>query len=111
MHKLIVCLGYDLEADGSIPPLLGNRLIDSVDLCRKTPGATLLLMGNISYRDAGLGLPTQAAVMREYLGRNFRKELKQSNILTEDETTSSVSQIVYLKELVDAGKFSLSPAE
>lgn len=108
MSRLIVCLGYDLLADGSIPSLLENRLIDSAKLCNENPGATLLLMGNVSYRDAGLGLPTQAQAMRRYLEENFSADLREVDILMEEKTTSSVAQIAYLRELVDASRFAIS---
>ncbi len=84
MKKLIVCLGYDLKRDGSISSLLKNRIIDSVNLCRKNPNSTLILMGGFSYRDTRKKSLSQAATMRQYIEKSFDDIVKNTKILIEE---------------------------
>jgi hypothetical protein len=101
MPKLIACLGYDLKEDNSIDPILENRLRDSVDLCVKNPGSTLLLMGGQHYQDDRKNRVSQAFAMKTFLQTNFFNELKDTKIMVEKNTTSTIEQLCYLKKLID----------
>lgn len=101
MKQLIVCLGYGLEDDGSVPEILQNRLIDSIRFCRAHRGAALLLMGNRSYRDLTRTLPSQAAAMKKYVELHASDVLHYTEVLTEESTASTVEQICYLRNLLE----------
>jgi hypothetical protein len=94
---IIACLGYRLNPDGSMTELLINRLQDSARLCQEHPEAVLLLMGSHSYRDEGKSMPTEASVMKQYLEQNYPSIFQTSRVVTEENTTTSVEQICFLK--------------
>ena len=100
MSKLIVCLGYRLEPDGSISPILKNRLEDTARLCKENINSTLLLMGGFSYHEAEKFKFSESALMNEFLEKNFAKEIEGIKIITEENTTSTVEQICYLKKFM-----------
>lgn len=108
MYKLVVSLGYDLRSDNSIHTILENRLKNAVDFCSKYKDSDLLLMGASSYRKAGEGLVSQASVMRDYLLKNFARELEGVKIMTEETTTSTVEQLCYLKKFIEKEKLKYS---
>lgn len=103
MKNLVVCLGYDLNLDGSISQVLENRLAHSVALCRKTSGSTLLLMGAKNFRDE-TDLMTQSAAMKGYLMEKYPDILSNTQIVTEETTTSTVEQLAYLREYIGTSK-------
>ena len=108
MSKLIACLGYRLEPDGSINPILESRLQDTATLCGKSKNITLLLMGGSVYKNIEKQKMSEALVMRKYLEKNFSKKIKDVKIITEEKTTSTVEQICYLKKFIKKGKFKYS---
>jgi DUF218 domain len=108
MPKLIACLGYDLRTDGSIQLTLINRLNDVARLCKEYKHSTVVLLGGSSYRNTDNGLPSQAFVMKEYLQNNYKKELADIEILTEENSTSTVEQLCHLKERIVSEKPNLS---
>ncbi len=108
MKKLIICLGHRLRKNGSIPKILKNRLVLCADLCSKNPGSILLLMGSYFYQDMDTNLPTEASVMKGYLLEEHGNMLKNTQIITEEKTTSSVEQLCYLRELLDSNTLGLS---
>ena len=100
MSKLIVCLGYHLEPDGSISSILENRLKDTADLCNKNKNSILLLMGGFSYRGLEKFKFSEASLMKGFLEKNFNQQIKDINIITEENTTSTVEQLCYLKDFI-----------
>jgi len=108
MSKLIVCLGYRLEPDNSINPILKNRLKDTADICAKHKNSTLLLMGAFVYKNARKNTKSEAFVMKKYLQENFTQKIKDIKIITEENTTSTVEQICYLKKIIKKNKFKYS---
>ncbi|KKQ03878.1 MAG: hypothetical protein US12_C0013G0016 [Parcubacteria group bacterium GW2011_GWA2_36_24] len=108
MSKLIVCLGYHLQLDNSIHPVLKNRLADTANLCSKYKDSMLLLMGSSLYGNLKENKISEASAMKEYLEKNFSAELKNTKIITEETTTSTIEQLCYLKEFIKKGKSNLS---
>ena len=108
MSKLIVCLGYRLEPDGSMSPILENRLKDTARLCEENMNPTLLLVGGFSYHKAEKFNFSESALMKEFLENNFAKEIEGIKITTEEHTTSTVEQICYLKKFIKQEKFNHS---
>lgn len=108
MSKLIVCLGYHLPQDNSIPVILENRLKNVARLCIENPDSTLLLMGSSPYGESGKNKASEASVMKEYLEINFEKNLTYVKIITEETTTSTVEQLCYLKSFLQAQKLNSS---
>jgi len=108
MPKLIVCLGYHLQLDNSIHPVLKNRLLDAVALCGKNKGSTLLLMGSSPYGDFRKDEISEASAMKEYLEKNFSDKLKGIKILTEGTTRSAVEQLCCLKKFIEKEKLNFS---
>jgi hypothetical protein len=105
--KLVACLGYNLKEDNSIHPILENRLRDSVDVCVKNNESVLILMGGVDYRDQGQQKVSQVSVMKKFLDENFKEELENTKIIVEENTTSTIEQLCYLRELIDSGEFKL----
>ena len=108
MSKLIVCLGYHLEPDNSVPSVLKNRLLDAVNLCKNNNNSILLLMGSSPYWDLGKDKISEALAMKKYLAENFSEELGGIKIITEETTVSTVGQLCYLKEFIVREKLNLS---
>ena len=108
MSKLIVCFGYRLEPDNSINPILKNRLRDTANICAKNKNSTLLLMGAFVYKNVRKNTKSEAFVMKKYLQENFPQKIKDTKILTEEKTTSTVEQICYLKKFIKKNKFRYS---
>lgn len=101
MKTLIACLGYELEKDGTISTVLENRLHECVRLAKDQPGSTLLLLGGRSFRDTEKKLPPESEMMKEFILNQDPNVLSFANIITEDQTTSTVEQICYLREFID----------
>lgn len=108
MKELIVCLGYSLRKNGSLPKILENRLIDCAKLCSRKPRSTLLLMGSHYYSNVNTNLPSQASAMKKYLMGKYVNELRSIKVIIEEETASSVEQICYLKKLLTKDESELS---
>ena len=108
MSKLIVCLGYRLELDNSISLVLKNRLLDAIRLCKNNENPVLLLMGSSLYGDMRENKISEASAMKKYLEENFKEELEDIRILTEETTLSTVEQLCYLKDFVEKKKINLS---
>ncbi|OGI61059.1 hypothetical protein A2814_02270 [Candidatus Nomurabacteria bacterium RIFCSPHIGHO2_01_FULL_38_19] len=106
MSKLIVCLGYNLQSDNSVHPILENRLKDPARICIENDNSTLLLMGSSLYKNSEKHTISEASAMKEYLKNNFDQELKYTKILTEENTTSTVEQLCYLKKFIETKKLS-----
>ena len=100
MSKIIACLGYHLNPDGSINPILQNRLNDSVAEITKNPNSILMLMGSSMYREKNPVRTSEAGVMKKYLETNFGGNLKDIKILTEENSTNAVEQLCFLKQEV-----------
>jgi len=105
--KLIACLGYSLKEDNSVHPILENRLRDSVNMCVKNNESTLILMGGAYYKDTKERRISQASAMKKFLDENFKEELENIKIIVEENTTSTIEQLCYLRELIDSGEFKL----
>lgn len=101
MPKLIACLGYSLNKDDSVPPILKNRLSDSLKICTENPDSTLLLMGGSYYRDKKNRAISQAFAMKMFLETNFGKQLEHTKIKIEENTTSTIEQLCYLRNIFD----------
>lgn len=108
MSKLIVCLGYHLEKNNSIPPVLKNRLLDAVNFCKSNKNSILLLMGSSPYGDLRKDKISEASAMKKYLKENFSEEIRSAKIITEETTASTVEQLCYLKEFIAKEKLNLS---
>src|ERR1035437_4403254 len=100
MSKIIACLGYHLNLDGSINPILQNRLNDSINEITKNPNSILMLMGSSTYREKDSTKTSEAEVMKKYLKNNFSKNLNKVKILKEENSTSAVEQLFFLKQKV-----------
>lgn len=100
MSKTIVCLGYHLNPDGSPHHILQNRLKDTVIEITKNPHSTLMLMGGSLYRETDSIKISEAETMKKYLENNFSGSLKNIKILTEENSTSTIEQLFFLKENV-----------
>ena len=105
--KLIACLGYSLKEDNSVHPILENRVRDSVNMCVKNNESTLILMGGAYYKDTKERRISQASAMKKFLDENFKEELENIKIIVEENTTSTIEQLCYLRELIDSGEFKL----
>ena len=108
MPKLIVCLGNRLNPHNSLSPVLINRLLDAVNLCRKNVNPVLLLMGSFPYGDLRKDKISEASAMKRYLEENFKEELKETKIITEETTQSTVEQLCYLKKFIQKEGFNFS---
>jgi len=108
MSKLIVCLGYNLQPDNSIPSILENRLKDTIKLCNENKNSVLLLMGASLYQDSRENIISEALAMKNYLEKNFKQEIKSIKMLTEETSTSTVEQLCYLKKFIKKEKFNYS---
>jgi hypothetical protein len=112
MQKIIACLGYRLNPDGSINPILQNRLNDSVIESTENPNSILILMGSSMYREKDSAKISEAEAMKKYLEKNFSESLKDVKILTEQNSTSAVEQICFLKENIqDASSLVIISSE
>jgi hypothetical protein len=100
MSKLIVCLGYHLQFDDSMSPILENRLKDTARLCEENKNSSLLLMGGFSYHELEKFKFSEAALMKEFLEKNFIEKIKNTKIIIEENTTSTVEQLCYLKKFI-----------
>ena len=98
MSKIIACLGYHLNPDGSINSILQNRLNDSITEINKNPNSVLMLMGSFMYREKNSAGISEAEAMKKYLETNFDGSLKDIKILTEENSTSTVEQLCFLKQ-------------
>ncbi len=98
MAKIIVCLGYHLNSDGSIHPILKNRLKDSVAEIAKNPDSILMLMGSSLYSETDSIKIPEAKAMQKYLENNFSSSLKNTKIITEENSASTIEQLCFLKE-------------
>ena len=105
MSKLIVCLGYHLQPENSMHPVLKNRLLDTANLCNKYKDSTLLLMGFSLYGNLREDKITEASVMKKYLQKKFNKKLENTKIATEENTKSTVEQLCYLKKFIKKENF------
>jgi hypothetical protein len=101
MKNLIVCLGFSPNDDGMLLPVLKNRLDDAVDLCRKNPGSTLILMGSFTYRSANQGVSGQSTSMRKYIEETAADILEVTEIILEDGCSSTVAELCFLREFID----------
>jgi len=108
MSKLIVCLGYRLEPNDSISPVLINRLLDVVSQYNDNEDFTLLLMGSSLYGDSRKEKISEASVMEKYLRDNFKEKLKGAKMIIEETTASTVEQLCYLKEFIEKEKLDFS---
>ena len=108
MSKLIVCLGYRLGLDNSVPRVLKNRLLDAVNFCKNNNNSILLLMGSSPYGDLRKDKISEASAMKKYLQENFSEKLGGTKIITEETTVSAMEQLCYLKEFIEKEKFNLS---
>jgi len=106
MKSLIICLGYDLESDGNLSPVLINRLNDVIKLLRNNEHAITLLMGSIAYRD-GISDASQALAMKSYL-LTHAKEIDSDRIMVEDKSTSSVEQLCIIREMIDSKEIAIA---
>lgn len=106
MAKLITCLGYNLQSDNSVHPILVNRLKDTVEQCRKNKNSILLLMGSSPFQNSENSVVSEASAMKKYLLSNFNNLPKDIKILTEETTTSTVEQLCYLKKFVETKKLN-----
>jgi hypothetical protein len=106
MSKLIVCLGYHLNRDNSLNVVLENRLKDAANLCRENTKSMLLLMGSSLYGDRRQ--ISEASAMRDYLEKNFSKEIMGIKVITEENTLSTVEQLCFLKKFMEKEKINLS---
>lgn len=108
MPKLIMCLGYHLEPDNSVHPVLKNRLLDAANFCKSNKNSTLLLMGSSPYGDLRKDKISEASAMKKYLEENFSEELGGTKIITKETTASTVEQLCYLKEFIAKEKLNIS---
>jgi hypothetical protein len=65
-------------------------------------------MGGSFYKNIEKQKISEALVMKRYLEKNFKKQLKNTKIITEEKTTSTVEQICFLKKLIKKEKFLYS---
>ena len=98
MTSYIVCLGYDLNADGSIHPVLKSRLGDAIRLCLENKNSTLFLMGGRSFRDKHKKLPSQASVMYDYIKNQAPDVLNSAKVEKEEASTSTIEQLCFLRD-------------
>ncbi len=108
MSKLIVCLGYRLKTDGSISPILENRIKDAVKICVGNENSILLLMGSSPYGNLIKTSVSEASVMNDYIKKNFSEEIKGVKIQIEGNTASAVEQLCYLKKFIEENKLNYS---
>ena len=101
-------MGYHLQPDGSISPILENRLKDTARLCEENKNSTLLLMGALSYHGPVKFSVSEASLMKEFFEKNFTKEIKYTKITIEENTTSTVEQLCYLKKFSKQEKLNYS---
>ncbi len=101
MKNVIVCLGFSPNDDGVILPILKNRLDNAVDLCRKNPGSTLILMGSLTYRNTNPNMLGQSLVMRKYIEEKAPDILEITEIILEDRCSSTVAELSFLREFID----------
>lgn len=108
MSKLVVCLGYRLQSDNSISPILQNRLLDVVKLCSSGDVSTLLLMGSSPYGNLKKDKIPEAVAMREFLEKNFNAKFTGIQIVAEETTKSAVEQMCFLKNFIRKNSLQLS---
>lgn len=100
MKNLIVCLGYELSAAGDIPLVLENRLNECIRLAKSREDSTLLLLGGRSFRDIKKESPIESKVMHDFIITHASDIIPFTKIVTEEQTTSTVEQICYLREFI-----------
>ena len=109
MKKLIACLGYNLNPDGSIPPILQNRLNDSIKLAQDAPGSELLLMGAQSYQD-NTTLSSQASAMFDYV-TCATSDIDVTRIRKEERSTSALQQVFALRDYMSRYELTVVASE
>lgn len=104
MKDLIICLGFNPKNDGSILPILEQRLKDCIELCRKNPGSTLILSGGYTFRERDPKGEDQSLLMKKYIEDHAAILLTTTKIITENSYSSTVRELCFLKEFLDNNK-------
>lgn len=91
----IICLGKNLNDDGSLDWVFQERVNLAGKIFVEHPESVLVLTGGISHLDNRSDLPSQAFAMLKFLKENFK--IDETNIILEEEGVSTIHQLCIIK--------------
>jgi hypothetical protein len=95
MIELVICLGKQLNDDGSLDWISQERVKLAVTIVNENPNAKLLLSGGKKYSDERSLEVSEAKAMETYIKNELNRNDLQ--IIIEDEGPSSLTQLVIIK--------------
>lgn len=90
----LIVLGSSLK-NGNITPKLKSRLDKAIDAYKKNSSAIIIVSGGIDFSET----KSEAEVMKMYL---IKKGVSETSILKEENSTSTMENIVYSKKIMDS---------
>jgi|GEM_PF-3306068 len=99
MKKLITCLGFNPNNDGIILPILENRLVKIIEVCRENPNSVLVLMGGNTFRKPNPDSVDQSLEMKKYIEANAPDVIQNTKIILKNKYTTTIRELCGLREI------------
>lgn len=103
MKRLITCLGFNPNNDGIILPILENRLLKIISVCRENPNSILILMGGNTFRKPNPDSVDQSLEMKKYIEATAPDVILSTNIILKNKYTTTIRELCGLREISDTG--------